>query len=42
MEEIYQQTSNVSHTFVGDKIDHSDVVGVSPIGAAPTTSSFPT
>ena len=30
-------------TLVGNKIvDHSDVVGSSPIGAAPTTSSFPT
>ena len=28
-------------TFVGDKsIDHWDVVGASPVGAAPTTSSF--
>ena len=23
-------------------VDHSDVVGASPVGAAPTTSSFPT
>ena len=30
-------------TSVGDKIgDHSDVVGASPVGAAPTTSSFST
>ena len=30
-------------TLVGNKIvDHSDVVGASPIGAAPTTSSFST
>ena len=37
----YRQTSSISHTFVGNKIvDHSDVVGASPIGAAPTTSSF--
>ena len=28
---------------VGNKIvDHSDVVGASPVGAAPTTSSFST
>ena len=28
---------------VGNKIvDHSDVVGASPVGAAQTTSSFPT
>ena len=36
----YPQTSNISHTSVGNKIvDHSDVVGASPVGAAPTTSS---
>ena len=35
------QTSNISRTLVGHKIvDHSDVVGASPVGAAPTTSSF--
>ena len=34
---------NISHTLVGNKIvDHSDVVGASPVGAAPTTSSFST
>ena len=39
----YHQMSNISHTFVGNKIvDHSDVVGASPVGAAPTTSSFST
>ena len=38
----YRQTSNISCTLVGDKIvDHSDVVGASPVGAAPTTSSSP-
>ena len=38
---IYRQTSNISHTLVDNKIvDHSDVVGASPVGAAPTTSSF--
>ena len=37
----YRQTSNISRTLVGTKIvDHPDVVGASPIGAAPTTSSF--
>ena len=42
-EEIYPQTSNISRTLVGNKIvDHSDVVGASPVGAAPTTSSFST
>ena len=36
-------TSNISHTFVGDKlVDHSDVVGASPVGAAPIISSFST
>ena len=40
---IYHKTSNISHTLVGNKIiDHSDVVGASPVGAAPTTSSFST
>ena len=39
----YRQTSNMSHTLVGCIIvDHSDVVGASPVGAAPTTSSFST
>ena len=37
------QTSNISGTLVDNKtVDHSDVVGASPIGAAPTTSSFST
>ena len=36
----YRQTSNIKRTFVSNKIvDHSDVVGASPIGAA---SSFST
>ena len=39
----YCKTSNISHTLVGIKIvGHSDVVGASPVDAAPTTSSFPT
>ena len=39
----YHKTSNISRTLVGSKIvDNSDVVGASPIGAAPTTSSFST
>ena len=39
----YRKTSNISRTFVGNKIvDNSDVVGASPVGAAPTTSSFST
>ena len=37
----YRQISNISRTYVGNNIvDHSDVVGISPVGAAPTTSSF--
>ena len=39
----YRKTSNIRHTLVGNKIvDHSDVVGALPVGAAPTTSSFST
>ena len=37
----YRQVSNIRPTLVGNLIgDHSDVVGASPVGAAPTTSSF--
>ena len=37
----YRKTSSISRTLVGNKIvDHSDVVGATPVGAAPTTSSF--
>ena len=37
----YRQTSSISHALVGNKtVDHSDIVGASLIGAAPTTSSF--
>ena len=36
-----RQTSNRRRTLLGNKLDdHSDVVGASPVGAAPTTSSF--
>ena len=39
----YRKTSNISRTLVGNKIvDNSDAVGASPVGAAPTTSSFST
>ena len=39
----YRQVSNIRCTMLGNKIvDHSDVVGASPVGAAPTTSSFST
>ena len=34
----YRQTSNISRTLEGNEtVDHSDVVGASPFGAAPTT-----
>ena len=39
----YRQVSNIRRTLEGNIIvDHSDVVGASPVGAAPTTSSFST
>ena len=39
--DTYRVPSNISHTLVGNKIvDHSDVVGTSPVGASPITSSF--
>ena len=37
----YRQISNISRTLIGNRIiDHSDVVGAPPVGAAPTTSPF--
>ena len=40
---IYRRVSNLKRTWVGNEIvDHSDVVGASPVGAAPTTSLFST
>ena len=40
---MYRQVSDISGTLVGNQIiDHSNVVGASPVGAAPTTSSFST
>ena len=37
----YYQVSNISRTLAGNQIvDRSDVVGASPVGAAPITSSF--
>ena len=40
---LYCKTSNTRRNLVGNKIvDHSDVVGALPVGAAPTTSSFST
>ena len=39
----YPQISNISCALTGNKIvDNSDVVGASPVGTAPTTSSFST
>ena len=39
----YRKVSNIRRTLVGNKIvDNSDVVGATPVGAAPTTSSFST
>ena len=39
----YRKVSNIRRTLVGNKIvDHSDVVGASPVDTAPTTSSFST
>ena len=41
--QMYHKTSNISCILVGIKIvNHSDVVGASSVGAAPTTSSFST
>ena len=40
---LYRKIANIRRTLSGYKIvDHSDVVGASPVGAAPTTSSFST
>ena len=37
----YRKTSNISRILIGNKIvDHSNVVGASPVGATPTTSSL--
>ena len=39
----YSETCNMIRTLRGNKIvDHSDVAGASPVGAAPTTSLFAT
>ena len=41
--ETYRKVFNISRTLIGNKIvDHSDVAGASPVGAAPTTSSLST
>ena len=40
---IYRQTSNIRRTLAGNLVvDNSDVVGASPVGAAPTTSELST
>ena len=40
-ENYYRESSNIRRTLVANKVvDHSDVVGASAVGAAPTTSSF--
>ena len=40
---IYCETSKIRRSLAGNKIvDHSDVVGASPVDAAPTASSFST
>ena len=40
---IIPQTSDISRILLGYEIaDHSDVVGASPVGAAPTISTFST
>ena len=36
------QISNIRCTLGNEIVDHSDVVGASPVGAAPTASSFST
>ena len=42
-EQKYCQTFNIRRILPANKIvDHSDVVRASPVGAAPTTSSFST
>ena len=39
----YRQAFDISRTLLGNTIvDHSDVVGISPVGAASITSSFST
>ena len=38
---MYIQTSNISHTLIGNNIvDYSGEVGAAPVGTAPTTFSF--
>ena len=38
-----RNVSNIRRTLVGNEfVDHSDVVGASPVGASPTTSEWST
>ena len=40
---MYRQNSNMKRSLEGNKlVDYSDVVGASPVGDAPTASSFST
>ena len=40
---MYRHTYYIRRTLVGNKlVDHSDVVGASPVDVVPTTSSFST
>ena len=42
-QEEYLQSCNIGRTLVSNKlVDDSGVVGTSPVGAAPTASSFST
>ena len=39
----YRKISSIRRALVGNKlVDHSDVIGASPVGTAPTTSLFST
>ena len=43
IKKAYRRISSIRRTLLGNTIVyHSDVVGASPVGAAPTTASFPT
>ena len=40
---MYRQIPDIRRALVGNKfVDNSDAIGASPVGAAPTTSSFQT
>ena len=43
MTTTYRQVSNIRCTLISNEIvDNSDVIGASPVGAAPTTSELST